>query len=40
VAIGSGWTDARSMFVWGGIFALLAIVVMSTVGYGLGTLVM
>jgi sodium-dependent dicarboxylate transporter 2/3/5 len=36
VAIGSGWTDAKSMFVWGGVFALLAIVVLTFVGYPLG----
>ena len=40
VAIGSGWTDAKSMFVWGGIFALIAIIVMSFVGYNIGVLVL
>ncbi|MCJ7836995.1 anion permease [Cuneatibacter sp. NSJ-177] len=40
VAIGSGWTDAKSMFVWGGIYALLAILVMAFVGYPLGSLFM
>ena len=40
VAIGSEWTDARSMFVWGGVFAVLAVLVMTFVGYGIGAAVM
>ncbi|MBR2991305.1 MAG: hypothetical protein IKF51_07600 [Solobacterium sp.] len=40
VAIGSEWTDARSMFVWGGIFAVLAVLVMTFVGYRIGAIVM
>ncbi len=33
VAIGSGWTDARSMFVWGGYLAVLAVLVLSFLTY-------
>lgn len=40
VAIGSGWTTARDMFIWGGIFALLAILVMTFVGYPIGSVVL
>lgn len=40
VAIGSGWTDTKSMFVWGGVFAVMAILVLSFVAYPIGTLVM
>ena len=40
VAIGSGWTDSKSMFVWGGVFALLAIIILSLVGYNLGAIFM
>lgn len=40
VAIGSGWTDTKSMFLWGGLFALLAILVMAFIGYPLGSLFM
>ncbi len=40
VAIGSGRTSARDLFLWGGIFAVLAIAVMSTLGYALGCAVM
>lgn len=39
VAIGSGWTTTTSMFVWGGIFALLAILVLTFIGYPIGALV-
>ena len=31
VAIGSGWTTTTSMFVWGGIFAVMAILVLTFV---------
>lgn len=40
VAIGSGWTDTKSMFIWGGVFAVAAILVLSFIGYPLGALVM
>ena len=40
VAIGSGRTTAKDLFVWGGIFAVLAIIVMSTIGYGIGAAIM
>lgn len=40
VAIGSGWTSAKDMFIWGGIFAAIAVVIMSFIGYPLGALVM
>lgn len=40
VAIGSGWTDTKSMFVWGGIFAVMAILVLTFAAYPLGSLVM
>lgn len=33
VAIGSGWTDTKSMFVWGGVFAVAAILVLTFIGY-------
>lgn len=33
VAISSGYTNAKSMFVWGGIFALFSIIIISTIGY-------
>ena len=39
VAIGSGWTDTKSMFVWGGVFAVMAILVLSFIAYPLGALV-
>ncbi len=39
VAIGSGWTNTRSMFIWGGLFALMAILVLTFVGYPLGALI-
>ena len=40
VAIGSGWTNAKSMFIWGGLFSVLSIIAMCTVGYGIGSMVM
>ena len=40
VAIASGWTDSKSMFIWGGVFALAAILIMSFVGYPIGSVVM
>ena len=40
VAIGSGYTDAKSMFIWGGIFSIISIIIMSTIGYGIGSMVM
>ena len=36
VAIGSGWTDTTSMFIWGGVFAVMAILVCSFIGYPIG----
>lgn len=39
VAIGSGRTTAKDLFVWGGIFAVLAIAIMSTLGYLIGSAV-
>ncbi len=40
VAIGSGWTDSKSMFIWGAVFALLAILALTFVGYNLGAIAM
>ena len=40
VAIGSGWTTTKDMFIWGGIFAVMAILIMSFVGYNIAALVM
>ena len=40
VAIASGWTDSKSMFIWGGVFALAAILIMSFIGYPIGSVVM
>lgn len=40
VAIGSGWTDSKSMFVWGGVFAVVSIIVISLLGYNLGAIFM
>ena len=39
VAIGSGWTTTKSMFIWGGIFALMGIIVLTFFAYPLGSLV-
>ena len=39
VAIGSGWTTAKSMFIWGGFMAVMAILVLSFVTYPLGSLI-
>ena len=39
VAIGSGWTTTKDMFIWGGIFALMALVVLTFFAYPLGTLI-
>lgn len=39
VAIGSGWTTTKSMFIWGGIFALLGIIVLTFFAYPLGSFV-
>lgn len=38
VAIGSGWTNTKSMFIWGGLFALMAILVLTFIGYPLGAM--
>ncbi|MCD8371484.1 MAG: anion permease [Clostridiales bacterium] len=40
VAIGSGWTNTKSMFIWGGIFALMGIVVLTFITYPLGALIL
>lgn len=40
VAIGSGWTSTKSMFVWGGIFAVLGVIVLSFFAYPLASVVM
>ena len=39
VAIGSGWTDTKSMFIWGGFCALMGILVLTFVGYPLGAMI-
>lgn len=36
VAIGSGWTSAKDMFIWGGVFAVMAVIVLTYIGYPLG----
>lgn len=40
VAIGSGWTTTKSMFLWGGLFAGMAILVLTFVTYPLGALIL
>lgn len=39
VAIGSGYTTGKDMFIWGLLFAIMAIVVLSTIGYGIGLVI-
>ena len=39
VAIGSGWTTTKSMFIWGGIFAVMAILVLTFISYPIGSVV-
>ncbi len=39
VAIGSGWTTTKDMFIWGGIFALMALLVLTFFAYPLGALI-
>lgn len=39
VAIGSGWTSTKDMFIWGGFMALMAILVLSFITYPLGSLI-
>ena len=39
VAIGSGWTTAKDMFIWGGIFAVMAVIVLTYIGYPLGAMI-
>lgn len=39
VAIGSGWTTTKSMFIWGGYMAIMAILVLSFITYPLGSMV-
>lgn len=38
VAIGSGWTTAKDMFIWGAFFAVMAVLVLTYVGYPLGVM--
>lgn len=38
VAIGSGWTNTKSMFIWGGYMAIIAILVLSFVTYPLASM--
>lgn len=40
VAIGSGWTTTKSMFIWGGLFALMAVFVLTFVTYPLGAMIL
>ena len=40
VAIGSGWATSKDMFVWGGVFAILGVIVVSFIGYPLASLFM
>ena len=40
VAIGSGWTNAKDMFVWGGLYSVISIIIMCTAGYGIASVVM
>lgn len=39
VAIGSGWTTTKSMFIWGGYMAIMAILVLSFITYPLGNMI-
>lgn len=39
VAIGSGWTTTKDMFIWGGIFTLMALFVLTFFSYPLGALI-
>lgn len=39
VAIGSGWTTTKDMFIWGGVFALMALLVLTFFAYPLGALI-
>lgn len=39
VAIGSGWTTTKSMFIWGGFMALAAILVLTFVTYPLASVI-
>lgn len=39
VAIGSGWTTTKDMFIWGGVFAVMAVLVLSFVAYPLGSMI-
>lgn len=39
VAIGSGWTTAKSMFIWGGYMAVIAVLVLSFITYPLASLI-
>ncbi|MCD8329090.1 MAG: hypothetical protein LUC27_00130 [Lachnospiraceae bacterium] len=39
VAIGSGWTTTKDMFIWGGIFALMGILVLTFLAYPLASMI-
>ncbi len=39
VAIGSGWTTTKDMFIWGGIFALMGILVLTFLAYPLASVI-
>lgn len=38
VAIGTGWTNTKSMFIWGGYMAIIAILVLSFITYPLASM--
>lgn len=35
IAIGTGYTSTKDMLIWGGIFAVISIVLITSVGYPL-----
>lgn len=40
VAIGSGWTTAKEMFIWGGLFAAMAIFILTFITYPIGAFIL
>jgi len=40
VAAASGWTNAKNMFIWGGILVFLSFFVMTFFSYPIGSLIM
>lgn len=36
VGIGSGWTTAKDMFVWGGLLAIYAVLTLTLITYPIG----